>query len=518
MVGTEALADEVGKDAIQRRIGLVEGGPFHSVLLQNAVDGLAALYDERGFEGTEINSRVTWPEERRAAVDILAREGTPIVLDRVSVRGRARTAPGVIERLIGLQPGDRVTTLKLLAAQRRLYGLGIFSRADLELLKTGELSDQQDLIVTVTEAPARRLSYALGYDSDEGPRGLLGWYHSNLFGRALSWQNDIRLSRDEEQLRTFFSQPFPGRFPIIVTYAGFRLEQQRPSYFSKQLGSQVQADYYAATRRWSLLYGYRNVDLELDESRPTGVGADPIPREDQQVQISSVTPSLFVDRRDDPIDARRGWSSLLALESAFPLASAEEEFLKLFAQFTWARPLTGSTVFAASLRLGGIEPYTDAAPPDFSLPPSLEAREIPISERFFGGGRTTHRAYDLDFLGIPGQTLCGVVDEVRSDSDLCVSDPASGDFLPVGGDGLALVNLDLRFPILGSLGGVAFVDGGNVWSAVGDIDAQEFKWGAGLGIRYLSPIGPLRAEIAWKLDRLPGESAYEFTISFGNPF
>ena len=57
-----------------------------------------------------------------------------------------------------------------------------------------------------------------------------------------------------------------------------------------------------------------------------------------------------------------------------------------------------------------------------------------------------------------------------------------------------------------------------MWSAVGDIDAQEFKWGAGLGIRYLSPIGPLRAEIAWKLDRLPGESAYEFTISFGNPF
>ena len=318
VVGTEALADEVGKEAIQRRIGLVEGGPFHSVLLQNAVDGLAALYDERGFEGTEINSRVTWPEERRAAVDILAREGTPIVLDRVSVRGRARTAPGVIERLIGLKPGDRVTTLKLLAAQRRLYGLGIFSRADLELLKTGELSDQQDLIVSVTEAPARRLSYALGYDSDEGPRGLLGWYHCNLFGRALSWQNDIRLSRDEEQLRTFFSQPFPGRFPIIVSYAGFRLEQQRPSYFSKQLGSQVQADYYAATRRWSLLYGYRNVDLELDEGRPTGVGADPIPREDQQVQISSVTPSLFVDRRDDPIDARRGWSSLLALESAFP--------------------------------------------------------------------------------------------------------------------------------------------------------------------------------------------------------
>jgi outer membrane translocation and assembly module TamA len=88
----------------------------------------------------------------------------------------------------------------------------------------------------------------------------------------------------------------------------------------------------------------------------------------------------------------------------------------------------------------------------------------------------------------------------------------------VGGNALALVNLDYRFAISGALGGVVFVDGGNVWSEVAHFDLGEMKWGAGFGLRYMSPIGPLRAEVAWKLDRLPGESAYEFHISFGNPF
>ena len=90
--------------------------------------------------------------------------------------------------------------------------------------------------------------------------------------------------------------------------------------------------------------------------------------------------------------------------------------------------------------------------------------------------------------------------------------------VPVGGTGLALVNLDYRFPIAGALGGVAFIDVGNVWADWRDIDPGQAKVGAGVGIRYLSPLGPLRFEIGWKLDREPEEDSWVATFSVGNPF
>jgi outer membrane protein insertion porin family len=174
-------------------------------------------------------------------------------------------------------------------------------------------------------------------------------------------------------------------------------------------------------------------------------------------------------------------------------------------------------VLAVSARLGGIEPLADSAPPDPSLPGTLEAAEIPISERFFAGGRTTHRAYARDLLGIRGATLCGA-SPGGSPASCGAAGADENDFSPVGGDGLALLNLDYRFPIAGGVGGLVFVDAGNVWPRWRDIKPGEAKLGAGVGVRYLSPIGPLRLEIGWKLDREHGESPYEIFLSFGNPF
>jgi outer membrane protein insertion porin family len=119
--------------------------------------------------------------------------------------------------------------------------------------------------------------------------------------------------------------------------------------------------------------------------------------------------------------------------------------------------------------------------------------------RFFAGGRVTHRAFPLDKLGRPGETL----DE-------------NGD--PIGGAGLALANLEWRFPVFGAIGGALFIDSGNVWSDWRDINAGQFRWGAGLGLRVATPVGPVRLEYGWKLDRKPGESAGELFFSFSNPF
>ena len=88
----------------------------------------------------------------------------------------------------------------------------------------------------------------------------------------------------------------------------------------------------------------------------------------------------------------------------------------------------------------------------------------------------------------------------------------------MGGNGLLLFNLDLRFPVLGDVGGVLFFDAGNVWADWRDIEPGEAKLGVGVGVRYRSPIGPLRAEVGWKLDREAGEDPFRVFVSIGNPF
>ena len=118
--------------------------------------------------------------------------------------------------------------------------------------------------------------------------------------------------------------------------------------------------------------------------------------------------------------------------------------------------------------------------------------------------KSPQRAYGRDELGIPGQTQ--------------IPKASGNGFLPVGGDGLLLFNLEYRFPVFGDFGGTLFYDAGNVWADWRSIRPRDVKNGIGLGARYLSPIGPIRAGIGWKLNREKGESGYQLFFNIGNPF
>jgi len=120
--------------------------------------------------------------------------------------------------------------------------------------------------------------------------------------------------------------------------------------------------------------------------------------------------------------------------------------------------------------------------------------DVPISERFFAGGNSTNRGFDTDLLG-----------------------PLS-EGLPTGGEGLFLLNEELRFPVFGALRGIAFYDAGNVYRRLGDFDPTDLRHVLGLGVRFETPIGPLRAEYGWKLDREPAEEPGQFFFSIGNAF
>lgn len=499
--------EHLDEAAVRRSVPLSSGGPFHPLLLEDTLRIIRGLYEEKGFPDAQVSSREDW-NTAGSLVDVTVEviEGPRTVVDRVILRGNYRTDDEVIERAVDLHPGEPVSRTRLLEVERRLYGLGLFSRVEVTL-GPADLSERtRDVIVRVEEGRTHRVSYGVGYGTDDGFAGLFGYTHRNLWGRAVTLQTDLRYGQKERLARVVFDQPNVTRWNLPLLYTIAYQSEERPSYQVDRAVGQVEAVRQVGDWRYGLAFDYRIVNSTLDESVIDLEGLDPLERRDQDVQISSVIPNLFVDRRDDPLEPTRGWTANLRFQYAFPLGSyTDAHFVKTFFQHTRYFHLAFGHV-AASVRLGFIEPIADTTedptrPPDASARTEPENLQIPIDERLFAGGDYSHRAYSKDALGIPGETLF-----------------ADGEGR--GGNGLALINLDYRFPVWGALGGVLFYDAGNVWPDWQRIDPRELKSGIGVALRYVTPIGPLRAGIAYKLDPEPGldESDWRFFVAVGNPF
>ncbi len=458
------------------------GGPWHPLLVDESEAAIRAACEQAGYADALIGRRESW-NEARTLVDLAwsVDPGQRSTIDRLVLRGVRVSEPDFVLRASGLEPGQALSRQALLAAERRLFRLGVFSEVNVTPAPGLASGGRRDVLVQVREGRTRRVTYGVGYDSEDGIGALFGFTHSHVAGRGYQLQLDLRASEATSRFRLIARRPETGRRnPFGLSTTLFAEEEERPAFTVDRRGGRVEV-----TRSWGTLAAavgvdYRRVDL-LELARVEDPDRDLL-----DIEIASVIGRVTLDRRDDPLDPTRGGSTSVVVQQAFPLWNAEEEFLKVFAQQTFHLPLDRFGTLAASFRIGGIEPADDE-------------REIPIAERLYAGGRTTHRAFPRDRLGILGSTL----------------DPEGA---PLGGNGLLLLNLDWRFPLFGAVGGIVFADGGNVYPSWRDLDPAEIRWGAGVGVRYLSPVGPLRLEIGWPFDPAAIEDEYVVSFSFGNAF
>lgn len=485
---------------LHSRLPLQPGGGFHPLLVDDTLNLIRTLYEEEGYPDADVVAELDWNDEGTLVdLEMAITPGPRRVLDHLVLRGLQHTRPETVKRFSGLRRGEPLSRRRLLRAERDLYRLGIFSEVEVDLAPSAALTPERSVRIRLREGRRWRLAYGLSYHSDDGIGGLFGLGLGNIRGRGERLQLDIRASQNDQRLRLIYDQPSFGRLRLPVTYTLFGRHEIRESYEVEESGARVSIFRDLERVRLGLVYDYRFVELEEDAGDPTLVE-----RQDNEVEISSLAPNLFIDRRDDPLNPTVGWSSAVQLEYAFRLFGANTELAKAFWQQTQYLKLGRWGTLAGSFRLGLIEPLSTPDEADPIVPESLASSRVPISERFFAGGRTTHRAYERDSLGTLDQTLIATDD---------------GRLLEAGGNGLVLLNLDYRFPISGPVEGVTFFDLGNTWADWRNIDLSDLRPGAGLGVRYASPVGPIRAEIGWKLDPRPFEdSGPVFLLSFGNPF
>jgi outer membrane protein insertion porin family len=224
-----------------------------------------------------------------------------------------------------------------------------------------------------------------------------------------------------------------------------------------------------------------------------------------QVRLSAFSGALSRDTRDDPLEPQKG--SLMVGDATFAIRALGSEvgFGKTFLQgFVYRNIGRPGLIAAAGARLGLARALlrfvdtTDANGNTISVP----VRDLPASERFFAGGDTTIRGFALDSVGVPETiTING---------------------FPKGGDATIILNAELRAHLFGDFGAVVFMDGGNVFARAADLDLSRLRGSVGFGGRYKSPIGPIRVDVGFKLDRrILGtqlEPRYAIHLSIGQAF
>ena len=527
---------------LRRRMQSRAGEPYYLPFLSIDRDALIRAYLDRGYQqATVAIEPVADAEGSNVALTVNVVEGPQTIVDRVIVTGNVRTDTQTILDELTLRQGSPLGLADLVESQRRLSALGLFRRVRITEGPRQPGSRAVDLIVSLEEAPATTIGYGGGIEvlddprtNADGtqtdrlevqPRGFFEITRRNIAGgnRALSLFSRVSLGRrddvdDPERDGTGFGiseyrvvgtyrEPRAFRFDLdLLVSAGIERSKRTSFNFNRDTAAlEVLRRLTPATRvsgRYSLEYT-ELFDVRIKQSEQLLID-----RLFPQFRLSIFSGSVVRDTRSDPVDPERG--SLLALD--FDMApralGSEVGFVKSFAQaFYFKRlPVGPRIVFAGGARLGlarGFSQIVEGAENDVPLDLSqVEVRDVPVSQRFFAGGSTTVRGFQLDRLGVPG-----ILD---------------GNGLSKGGNAMLVLNAELRLPIWKDVGAVTFVDAGNVFARVGEFDLAELRPTAGVGLRYRSPIGPLRLDIGFKLNRKTfptrREHGSEWHFSLGQAF
>ena len=540
IVGNESWSAEVLAAVVRS----TEGGAYDSRLAVEGGDALRLVYLNDGYEEARVATEVSFDDDLRY-VEITYRvfEGSQVVVEHILVVGNDRVRASTIRGELAINEGAPLGLAGVAETRRRLNALGLFRRVDLREFSHGA-GDRRDVIVEVDEAPATRVGYGGGLEVAQrlrrdgndvsapaterlefAPRGFFEIGRRNLWGRNRSIDLFTRVSLrrkndpiDPELAGTDTSSLGFNEYRVLATYReprtfglqwdifvdGFVEQAIRSGFdlFSRGLNVQINRQ-LSSTLLASMGYGLGQNNTSNKQLNPEDEPL--VDRLFPEVRLSSFTGSLLRDTRDDPFDPRGGTVLGVDGELAARAIGSEVGFAKTYASAFIYRTLPGTSrvVVAGGARVGmavGFPRVSSRVEELLPLPPGAagdekdtiivmieeELRTLPISERFFAGGDVTVRGFALDRLGEPIGEPGGTIDQ---------------DGFPQGGNAMLIFNGELRVPVTRDIGVVGFLDVGNVYDRVGSMRLTRLRGGAGFGVRYRSPVGPIRVDLGFKLDQ-----------------
>ena len=532
------------------------GQPYSEQNLATDRQRILNYYFNRGYPNASLEIATKTSLEQPGGLDVALRieEGQQFLVNRIMVSGLAHTRPYIVQRELQVGEGQPLSEEALLDTQTRLYNLGIFNQVDVAVQNPNGADPRKNVLVQAEEAKRYTFTYGLGFEFQTGqpagttlPQGQTGVSPRVSFdvtrlnvggrNRTLSFQSEVgRLQQrgvlsyqvprlfDAEKLKLVFSALYDNSLDVS-TFSSQKLEGK--IQLNQDIGK-INPIYGRTTTSMAYRFEFRRVKAS---NFAEGFSTTLIPLFSLPARVGGPGATYTRDKRDNPLESTRGNFTTIDMFASSGKFGSEADFGRVLAQNSTYQAFGRKGrqghqyVFARSTSIGLEQPFagTHVVPPgacpvsNTGQPTCTGLTVIPLPELFFAGGGNSHRGFGLNQAG--------------------PRDPSSG--FPLGGSALFVNNLELRFPpltlpYLGEGFGIAiFHDMGNVFTSPHDevkgllrwhqenparclnpngspvpacfqrFNSQGFDYtsqAVGVGLRYRTPIGPLRFDFGYNLN------------------
>jgi translocation and assembly module TamA len=467
----EEKATEIRKPSPEQ-LGFEVGRPTMGKDIRNGGKILVRWYKVRGYPFSRIaKEQVALDHEKRMTTVILTLDpGQKAFFGETVITGLARVKEAFIRKMIAWNEGDLYDGGLVEKTEEDLRKLGLFASVR---INPGEGVDEQARIpmkITVTEKKPRSAGAGVSYRTDEGPGANVSWEHRNVFKRGENIKISTSISDFELALDSTFEKPAFLRKDQTLTFS-LRLAEDSPdAYVSRNITTSALLD--------------RKIKEGLTLGGGLGFKTSRVDQIDKKESYDLVVFPFYAkwDGSDDLLNPKEGGRLGMLLRPFWSISADGDSFVKVGADYTHYFPLskTPSVTLAGRIALGTIS--------------GAEKDQIPADERFYSGGGGSIRGYAYQTVG-PLQ-----------------------DGRPTGGRSLLELSLEARVGLTENIGAVAFLDGGTAFEGKTFDSGENLLWGAGLGLRYHTPVGPLRIDVGFPLDRREIDGSFQLYLSLGQAF
>jgi outer membrane protein assembly complex protein YaeT len=482
--------------ALRRQLPLQPGALVDRAQVTATQTMATRALQDRGYPLALVSTEETPVPAKQVTLTLHASPGAEARYGPIAVTGNLSVGDDVIERTLAFKPGNRFSLATIQLSQRRLYDLGLFQLATVAP-KTQEVADGiVPVQVTVAEAKHRQIRLSGGYGSEEKARGEAQWKHVNFFGGARTFNIEGKWSSLDRGARMQLTQPYLFSPKLSFTLSGQAWFTDEPAFQLDTNGGRATLTYELTQRNpvsgrggnstisMSLIgeredYTIREEFLDDLEVRPRLIALGLDPRGTGQGFLGALAFDYRRSTTANVLDARSGYIVQGHLERAGGWLPGDFAYQEYTLEGRHYQTLGRLGVLASRARIGTIDP-TGPSEACFSST-TTEKCTVPFFKRYFLGGSNSLRGWGRFEV-----------------SEL------SGSGLPLGGHSMLELSAEVRAPLFGKVTGVVFVDAGSVASSAWDIAAKELRYDVGPGLRYVTPIGPIRVDLGYQLNPIPG--------------
>jgi len=466
-------------EELLKKVRVGKAKVFNREIVRRDVLALRDVYANKGYAFAEVTPLIA-EQKKTLLADITYKisKGKKVRFERINITGNTRTRDKVIRRELKVIEGDYFSGKGLKQSRENLNRLGFFEDVEIKT-KKGSRDDLMNLDVKVKERATRTFSVGAGYSSAYSAFVQLQIADDNFLGYGQKLQGTARIGVKATEFDIKFVEPWLFNRPLSLGVDVYKWTQEYTDYSRASLGGAVNLGFPTGIddyTRGSVMYDYDDADISDIKSTASGALKE---MEGRNV-TSSMTFRMRRDSRDKRWNPSTGSVNSASFQYAGGILQGDEYFNKYRANSAWFFPVIWDTVFLIRGQWGYVQKRSGG--------------RLSVYQKFFLGGINTVRGYDYNTIS--------PVDE-------------NGD--RVGGEKMMAYTTEFRFPLLKEQGliGLVFFAAGNVFSKDQSWTFSGIKKSAGAGVRWYSPVGPLRLEYGRVIDRQPGESSGRWEFSIG---